>query len=39
VEVIDVPHGRHGFECLDPGEESREAVRAAMRAVLGHLTA
>ncbi|MEU1493338.1 alpha/beta fold hydrolase [Streptomyces sp. NPDC005775] len=39
VEVIDVPNGRHAFETLDPTEESREAVRRAMRSVLGHLTA
>ncbi|WP_371493961.1 alpha/beta hydrolase [Kitasatospora sp. NBC_00374] len=39
VEVVDVPHGRHGFETLGPTEESREAVRRAMRSVLGHLTA
>lgn len=39
VEVVDVPHGRHAFEGLDRTEESREAVRRAMRAVLGHLSA
>ncbi|MFI6340847.1 alpha/beta fold hydrolase [Streptomyces sp. NPDC050535] len=39
VEVVDVPHGRHGFESLDPTEESREAVHRAMRSVLAHLTA
>jgi pimeloyl-ACP methyl ester carboxylesterase len=38
VEVVDVPHGRHGFETLDPTEESRAAVRHAMRSVLAHLT-
>ncbi|MFJ8542544.1 alpha/beta hydrolase [Streptomyces sp. NPDC093586] len=37
VEVIDVPHGHHGFETLDPTDESRDAVRRAMSAVLGHL--
>ncbi|MEW2179648.1 alpha/beta hydrolase [Streptomyces sp. NPDC005406] len=37
VEVIDVPDGRHAFETLDPTEESREAVRRAMRAVLVHV--
>ncbi|MFK0115379.1 alpha/beta hydrolase family protein [Streptomyces sp. NPDC090994] len=38
VEVIDVPHGHHGFETLDLTEEARAAVRRATRAVLGHLT-
>lgn len=38
VEVVDVPHGRHSFDTLDHTEESREAVRHAMRSVLGHLT-
>ncbi|MFJ4832117.1 alpha/beta fold hydrolase [Streptomyces sp. NPDC088747] len=39
VEVVDVPHGRHGFESLDPTEESRQAVHHAMRSVRAHLTA
>ncbi|WP_328394576.1 alpha/beta hydrolase [Streptomyces sp. NBC_00390] len=39
VEVVDVPHGRHGFETLDPTDEAREAVHRAMRSVLAHLTA
>ncbi|MEV5121283.1 alpha/beta fold hydrolase [Streptomyces decoyicus] len=39
VEVIDVPNGHHGFETLDPTDESREAVHRAMRSVLTHLTA
>ncbi|MBD0422210.1 dienelactone hydrolase family protein [Streptomyces sp. TRM S81-3] len=38
VEVVDVPNGHHGFETLDPTEESREAVHRAMRSVLAHLT-
>ncbi|MET8572884.1 alpha/beta fold hydrolase [Streptomyces sp. NPDC004783] len=37
VEVIDVPHGHHGFETVDPTDESREAVHRAMRSVLKHL--
>ncbi|WP_017236560.1 alpha/beta fold hydrolase [Streptomyces sp. SS] len=37
VEVVDVPHGRHGFELLDPTEESRAAVARAMAAVLDRL--
>ncbi|MEQ8145960.1 alpha/beta fold hydrolase [Streptomyces sp. OP7] len=37
VEVIDVPNGHHAFETVDPTDESRDAVRRAMRAVLGHL--
>ncbi|GAU65909.1 hypothetical protein SSP35_02_02780 [Streptomyces sp. NBRC 110611] len=39
VEVVDVPHGHHGFETRDPTDESREAVHHAMRSVLAHLTA
>ncbi|GGL93840.1 esterase [Streptomyces fumigatiscleroticus] len=39
VEVIDVPHGHHGFETLDPTHESRAAVHRAMRSVLARLTA
>lgn len=35
VTVLDVPHGRHGFDMLDPGEESAAAVRAAV----GHVAA
>ncbi|MER7723057.1 alpha/beta fold hydrolase [Streptomyces sp. NPDC096323] len=38
VEVVDVPHGRHAFETLDPTEESREAVHRAMHWVLGRLS-
>ncbi|GAA3368597.1 alpha/beta hydrolase [Streptomyces sannanensis] len=37
VEVVDVPHGHHGFEMIDHTEESRGAVERAMRSVLGHL--
>ncbi|MEU3366000.1 alpha/beta hydrolase [Streptomyces pseudogriseolus] len=37
VEVIDVPNGRHAFETVDPTDASRDAVRRAMRAVLGRL--
>ncbi|MFF1902365.1 alpha/beta fold hydrolase [Kitasatospora sp. NPDC058218] len=37
LEVIDVPHGHHGFETLDPTDESREAIERAFRSVLGHL--
>ncbi|MFE9610693.1 alpha/beta fold hydrolase [Streptomyces sp. NPDC006012] len=37
-EIVDVPHGRHGFETADVTEESREAVRRAMRSVLARLT-
>lgn len=39
VEVIDVPHGHHGFEALDHTEESVQAVQRAMRSVLRHLDA
>ncbi|MFI0960981.1 alpha/beta fold hydrolase [Streptomyces sp. NPDC021080] len=37
VEVIDVPHGRHGFETTDRSEQARHAVERALRSVLGHL--
>ncbi|MFD3532960.1 alpha/beta fold hydrolase [Streptomyces sp. NPDC058664] len=37
VEIVDVPHGRHGFELVDPTDESRAAVERAMRSVLAHL--
>ncbi|MCW3844500.1 hypothetical protein ONA70_30880 [Micromonospora yasonensis] len=39
VQVIDVPDGRHGFDALDHTDQSRAAVRAAVDAVLGLLTA
>ncbi|MFE9836653.1 alpha/beta fold hydrolase [Streptomyces sp. NPDC005551] len=38
VDVVDVPHGHHGFETLDPTDEWREAVHRAMRQVLAHVT-
>lgn len=37
VEIIDVPHGVHGFEVHEPAAESREAVTRAVRTVLAHL--
>jgi acetyl esterase/lipase len=37
VEVIDVPGGHHGFETIDHTEPARQAVRSAVRSVLGHL--
>ncbi|MET7455535.1 alpha/beta hydrolase [Streptomyces sp. NPDC005574] len=37
LELVDVPNGRHGFETLDPTEETRSALRQAMRAVVTHL--
>ncbi|MFJ3229715.1 alpha/beta hydrolase [Streptomyces sp. NPDC086787] len=39
VEIIDVPHGVHGFEIHNPGEESREAVLQAVRTVAARLRA
>ncbi|MEU3234170.1 alpha/beta hydrolase [Streptomyces anthocyanicus] len=36
VEVVDVPHGHHGFETIDSTDESRTAVRHALRTVLDH---
>lgn len=38
LHVIDVPHGRHGFDVLDHTEESREAVDEAFDATLTALT-
>ncbi|MGW7265225.1 alpha/beta hydrolase [Streptomyces sp. NPDC054842] len=37
VEVVDVPHGRHMFETLDPTDGSREAVHRAMRLLMERL--
>ncbi|MFI9202087.1 alpha/beta fold hydrolase [Streptomyces sp. NPDC053048] len=37
LEVIDVPLAHHGFETIDRTEQTREAVRHAVRSVLGHL--
>ncbi|MFJ7159084.1 alpha/beta hydrolase [Streptomyces sp. NPDC101118] len=39
VEVVEVPNGHHGFETLDPTDESRDAIRRSMAAVLAHLKA
>lgn len=35
LEIIDVPGGQHGFDMLDHTDESRQAVRRALNAVLG----
>lgn len=37
LDLIDVPHGHHGFDQVDPGEESQVAVRAAMSWVADRL--
>ncbi|WP_052863147.1 alpha/beta hydrolase [Streptomyces niger] len=37
VEVVDVPDARHGFETIDHTDQTRAAVRHAVRSVLGHL--
>jgi acetyl esterase/lipase len=34
LEIIDVPDGQHGFDRLDHTDESRDAVRRALNAVL-----
>ncbi|MFD3518256.1 alpha/beta hydrolase [Streptomyces sp. NPDC058657] len=39
LDLVDVPHGHHGFETLDPTDESREAVRSALEKVVGYLRA
>ncbi|MFS4091552.1 alpha/beta fold hydrolase [Streptomyces sp. AF1A] len=38
LELVDVPHGHHGFETLDAPEEVRPALRHAMRSVVTHLS-
>ena len=38
LDVIDVPHGQHGFDMLDHTDESRQAVERAFGAVAAHLT-
>ncbi|MER6346538.1 alpha/beta hydrolase family protein [Streptomyces sp. NPDC001595] len=38
LELIDVPNGHHGFETIDPPEETRPALRQAIRSVVTHLT-
>ncbi|MEG8275333.1 alpha/beta hydrolase [Streptomyces sp. AHA2] len=37
LELVDVPDGHHGFETLDPPEETRPALLHAMRSVIAHL--
>ncbi|MFI9027959.1 alpha/beta hydrolase [Streptomyces sp. NPDC053560] len=37
VEIVDLPDGHHGFETIDHTEQARDAVRHAVRSVLGHL--
>ncbi|MFF0292800.1 alpha/beta hydrolase [Kitasatospora sp. NPDC004614] len=39
LELVDVPHAMHGFDVHDPTDETREAVRHALSAVLTHLHA
>ncbi|MFF7892257.1 alpha/beta hydrolase [Streptomyces sp. NPDC007907] len=38
LELVDVPNGHHGFETIDPPEETVPAVRRVMRSVVTHLT-
>lgn len=33
LELVDVPGGHHGFETIDPPEETRPAMQRAMRSV------
>ncbi|MET7617975.1 alpha/beta fold hydrolase [Streptomyces sp. NPDC005408] len=37
IEVVDVPHGHHGFETIDHTEGARHAVDRAVRTVVEHL--
>ncbi|MGC0208111.1 alpha/beta hydrolase [Streptomyces levis] len=39
LELVDVPHGHHGFETVDAPEKTRPAMRRALRTVVTHLTA
>lgn len=39
VEVIDVPNGQHGFDCLDHTDESRSAVERATNWISQRVTA
>ncbi|MET9762259.1 alpha/beta hydrolase [Streptomyces sp. NPDC006372] len=38
LELVDVPGGHHGFETLNPPEETLPALHQAMRSVITHLT-
>ncbi|MEU9630784.1 MULTISPECIES: esterase [Streptomyces] len=38
LELVDVPNGHHGFETIDPPQETLPALREAMRSVVAHLT-
>ncbi|MFF7731405.1 alpha/beta fold hydrolase [Streptomyces sp. NPDC007984] len=38
LDLVDVPNGHHGFETIDPPEETRPALRRAMRSVVAHVT-
>jgi len=38
LDVVDVPHGRHGFDMIDHTDESRKAIEHAFGAVLAELT-
>jgi len=37
LEIVDTPHGRHGFDYLDDTDESREAIERAFASVLATL--
>jgi len=37
ITRLDVPHGQHGFDVLDDGDESRRAIRAALAFVADRL--
>jgi hypothetical protein len=39
LELVDVPHAMHGFDVHEPTDETRQAVRRALSAVLTHLRA
>lgn len=38
LQMIEVPHGRHGFDVLDRTDESRKAVEHALDTVITAVT-
>lgn len=38
LDLIDIPHGRHAFDCAEPFQASQDAIRTATRWVLKSLS-
>jgi len=38
IDVVDVPHGHHGFDLTDPGPESTDAVARALGLVIAAIS-